>query len=66
METALLKSKSKADLALLLKLAAKMNIESKMLSEEEIEDIGIIMFIKKGKTGQYFDKDKFIDKLEGK
>ena len=66
METALLKSKSKADMDLLLKLAAKLNIESKLLSEEEIEDAGMALAIKKGKTGQYVDKDKFVSKLLGK
>ena len=66
METAFLKSKSKADLDLLLKLAAKLKIESKILSEEEIEDIGMHYAIKKGKTGQYIDKDKFIGKLLAK
>jgi hypothetical protein len=66
METALLKSKSKADLVLLLKLAAKLNIEGKLLSEDELEDAGMHHAIKKGRTGKYIDKDKFINKLQGK
>ena len=66
METALLKSKSKADLMLLLKLATKLNIEGKLLTEEEIEDAGMYNAIKKGRTGKYIDTDKFISKLQGK
>jgi len=66
MGTALLKSKSKSDLALLMKLAAKLNIEARLLTDEEMEDVGMLNAIKKGRTGQFVDKDKFINKLQGK
>jgi len=64
METALLKTKSKADMQLLLKLAAKLNIEGRLLSDEKIEDSGMHIAIKKWRTGHFTDTEKFIKKME--
>jgi len=66
METALLRSKSKADMALLMELASKIGIKGKLLSPEGIEDIGMALAIKEGRTRKYVDKDKFISGLRHK
>jgi hypothetical protein len=63
MQTAILQGKSTTDFNLLLKLAGKLNIKAKILSEEEIEDIGLINAIKVGETGNYIDVNKYLKKL---
>lgn len=63
METAILKSKSKSDLKLLLELAKKIGINVRQLTEEEAEDIGLVNAIKKGHTGEKVDTKKYLQKL---
>ena len=63
MQTAILKSSSNNDLKLLIELAKKMGIKAKILSDTEVEDIGLYYAIKEGRTGQSVDTDSFIKKL---
>ncbi len=63
MQTAILNSNSKTDLKLLLDLAKKMGIKAKVLTNSEIEDIGLINAIKLGRTKEYVDNSSFIKKL---
>lgn len=65
MQTALLKSKSKNDLKLLLDLARKIGIDVRQLTEEEAEDFGMVNAIKKGRTGEKLDPKKYLQKLRG-
>jgi len=64
METAILTSRSKSDLKLLLELAQKIGIKTKVLTHEEIEELGIILAIKDGRTEEYVDTDKFLEKIK--
>jgi hypothetical protein len=63
MHTAILNSESVSDLKLLLELAKKLGIKSKVLSINEIEEIGLANAIKKGRTGEYIDTKDFLNKL---
>ncbi len=63
MESAILTTTSKKDLQLLLVLAKKIGIKSKLLSREEIEDLGLKRAIKKGRTGKFVDTEKFLKNL---
>jgi len=63
MQTAIINSESIADLKLLLELAKKLGIKSKVLSINEIEEIGLANAIKKGRTGEYIDTNIFLNKL---
>jgi hypothetical protein len=63
MQTAILNSESESDLKLLLELAKKLGIKSKVLSINEIEEIGLANAIKKGRTGEYIDAKDFLNKL---
>ena len=65
MQTVIFKSKSKSDLKLLTDLAKKIGVNTKVLSESEIEEIGLAFAIKKGRTKEYIDTEKFIKKLRG-
>jgi hypothetical protein len=63
METAILKSRSKADMETLIKIARKFGIVIRLLSEEEQEDMGLLAAMRQGKTGRYVDTKSFIKKL---
>jgi len=63
METMIIKGKSRSDLELFLKLASKFRLKAKILSDEEKEDIGLSIAIKKGKTGEFINTDAFVKKL---
>jgi len=64
MESAVLISKSKTDLSILLTLAKKLGIVTHRLTTEEIEDMALINAMKTGRTGEYIDTDKFLKKLK--
>lgn len=63
MEIAILKAKSKSELKLLSKIAAKLGIIIRVLTDNEKEEIGMLNAIIQGKTGKYVDKDTFVKKL---
>jgi hypothetical protein len=64
MKTAFLQSKSDKSMELLIELAKKLGIKTTLLSEEELEDLGMIKAIKKGRTGKFIDKSDFIKSLK--
>jgi hypothetical protein len=63
MQTVILNSDSKADIKLLLDLAKKIGIKSRVLSETEIEEIGLVNSIRLGRTNKYVDTENYIQKL---
>ena len=66
METLLLQSNSKKDMALLQSLAEKIGLKTHKLSEEDMEDIGLAYAMKKGRTGKYIDTEIYLEKLKVK
>ena len=66
MESAVLISKSKSDLSILLTLAKKLGIGIHRLTAEEIEDMALTNAMKTGRTGEYIDVDKYLKKLRKK
>ncbi|MCF8459068.1 MAG: hypothetical protein K9H62_24300 [Bacteroidales bacterium] len=63
MQTVILNSDSKTDIKLLLDLAKKIGIESRVLSETEIEEIGLVNSIRLGRSNKYVDTETYIQKL---
>ena len=63
MKTAILQSNSEFDLKLLLDLAKKIGIKTKVLSNEDMEELGLVQAIHDGRTSEYVDTDDFIKKL---
>ncbi len=63
METAILKSRSKNDLKLLLDLAKKIGIDVRQLTDEEAEETGLFNAIKRGRTGKIINTKKYLEKL---
>ncbi len=63
MESAILTTNSKKDLRLLLIFAKKIGVKGKILSSEQLEDLGLKNAIKKVRTGKFADTEKFLQKL---
>jgi len=63
MQTVILQGDSKESLKLLTELARKIGISVKYLTEEEKEEMGLLIAINKGKTGKYIDTATFIEGL---
>lgn len=63
MQVVVLQGGSKVSLKLLTDLAKQMGIKVKFLSDEEREDIGLIMAIKEGRTGKHVNTENLLKKL---
>jgi len=63
MQTVILNSESKEDIKLLLDLARKIGINSRILTETEIEEIGLANSMRMGRTNDYIDNTTFLQKL---
>ena len=63
MKTAILSGESESDIKLIVKLANKSGIKTKVLTEKDIEDLAMVYAIEKGKTGDYLDTAEFIKSL---
>ncbi|MEX0812215.1 MAG: hypothetical protein WD048_08355 [Chitinophagales bacterium] len=64
MKSAIITSDSKKDLELLIEIAHKFGIKAKILSDEQMEDLGMVKAIKTGRTGEFIDTDKFLNSLK--
>jgi hypothetical protein len=63
MQTVILNSDSKTDIKLLLDLAKKIGIKSRVLSESEIEEFGLVNSMRLGRTNKYVDTVTYVQKL---
>lgn len=63
MQTAILNTESKSDFKLLIELAKKIGIQAKIMTNSEIDELGLINAIKKGRTKTYVNNDAFLKKL---
>ena len=64
MKSILLTGKSNKSLDLLLELAHELGIKTHVLTEEQLEDAGLISAIKEGRTGKFVDTDRFLEDLK--
>ena len=64
MKSAILTSDSNKNLEILLELAKQLGIQVSMLTEEQIEDFGLVQAIKEGRTGNFIDTDEFVSSLK--
>ena len=64
MKSVLFSGKSEKSIELLIELAKQLGIKTKVLSQEEIEDAGLLKAIKKGRTGKFIDSDEFLKNLK--
>lgn len=66
METLLLSGEKKSEMNLIIEIAKKFGIKTRKLSTEDIEDIGLLMAMKNGETGEYVDTDQFLQSISQK
>ena len=64
METLLLQSKSKKDMAMFAELAKKIGLKTVFLNNEYIEDIALANAMKTGRTGEYINTKAYLAKLK--
>lgn len=65
METLLVQSNSKKDIKMQAELAKKIGLKVKIISNDDLEDIGLANAMKKGRTGEFVDTEEFLNKLKG-
>ena len=61
--SAIVTTDSSKDLKLLLELAKKIDIKTKLLSKEDEEELGLVNAIKSKRTKEFVDTDKFLNKI---
>ena len=64
MNSAIVTTNSNKDLQLLIELAKKMGIKTKILTAEQKEDLGLLNAIRKGRTEEFVDTEKFLQSLK--
>lgn len=64
MKSVLLTSNSDSDLELLLQIAHKIGVGTKVLSEEAAEDLAMASAIEKGETGEHINVEEFLKELK--
>jgi hypothetical protein len=64
MKSAIFTSESNKTLELLLELAKKLGVTAKVVTEEELEDAGLVKAMKEGRTGKFVDTGKFLKGLK--
>lgn len=63
MDRVIISPRSKADMKLLLEIAEKMGFPAKILSEEEMEDWGLLQAMKESHDDEYVAKDRILEIL---
>lgn len=63
MQAAILNSESESDFSLILELAKKLDVRTTILTNEDIEEIGLANAMKIGETGENVDITQFLEKL---
>ena len=64
MNTVIIESKDKNDLKFLIQFAKKLGMQSRELTVEESEDIGLLNAMKKGRKKDYVSKEQVMKKLD--
>lgn len=63
MDALVIKSKNRSDLKLIKELVNKMGLESKSLSEEDLEDLGLAMLMKQTDRTETVSREEIMKKL---
>ena len=63
METVILSGKAKKDIDLIYELAKKMGVSATRISQEDLEDAGLILAMKRGRTHKYVSRKEVMKAL---
>lgn len=66
MDALIIKSQNASDLKLIKELVKKLGLESKSLSEEEIEDLGLTILMKQADRTKTVSRQSVMEKLAAK
>lgn len=64
MDALIIKSQNRSDLKLIKELVKKMGIESKSLTEEDLEDLGLAMLMKQADRSNTVSREEIMGKLD--
>ena len=64
MDSIILSGDSKSNLKLLADLAKKLGLKVNSLTSADMEGLGLLAAMQKGRTGEYVDTDEFIRRYE--
>ena len=64
MEGLLLTGESRKDVKMLEDLARKIGLKTRSINNEEMEELGLITAMKKGRTGVYVNTENYLKKLK--
>lgn len=65
MNSLLLKSNSSEDLDLIRQLALKLGLEATELTDEDVEDLGLLKAMEEDKSQDYVSREEVMKKLKG-
>ncbi len=64
MAAVIISGNSKKDIRLLITIAEKMGLKTKVLTKDECEDFSLAKAITEGATGEFIDTDEFLKSLK--
>ena len=64
MASVLINIKTKDDIRFLREFAAKIGLTSRVISDEEKEDAGLLLAMKRGRKKDYVSREKVMKKLD--
>lgn len=64
MKNAIFTSDSNKKLELFLELAKRLGIKTKIVTQKQLADAGLINAMKEGRTGKFVDTNKFLKSLK--
>lgn len=66
METLVLQSLSKKDIAMFEELARRAGLKTRLVNKEYVEGLALAGAMDVGRTGEYVDTEAYLTKLRGK
>jgi hypothetical protein len=66
MESIVINVKTESDKSLFYTLAQRLHLKAKVLTDEDKEDYGLLKAMMEGKTGEYIDTERYLNKLRKK
>ena len=64
MASIIITTKTNDDIRFLKQMAAKIGLSSRVLSDEEREDAGLLIAMKQGRTNEYVSREKVMKRLD--
>ncbi|MGA2298346.1 MAG: hypothetical protein ABSG15_12430 [FCB group bacterium] len=63
MRAAILSAESESDFNLIMELSKKLKLNTQILTDEELQDLGLYKAMKSERTYEYVDTDSFVENM---